>query len=152
MATIWSRHATPKKPKVLSEKHVSKQTVYYNTIADQVESASLEDKAVIAFKAVYQLSGRKGQAPCAIHGDTPKERTSKLWQYFKNLLSAKQPIISKQKETLFNRCLINSTPYTINEIRNSAKKPEKQQTNWNRWNTTWTPKDCRNPGKTPSNS
>ena len=64
--------------KNLAQPYVTKQSEYYNRIAEEVENVSIENKVAAAFKAVDLLTGRKARIPCGIAGNSPEERTAKL--------------------------------------------------------------------------
>ena len=57
-----------------------------------------------------------------VGGSSPEERTAKLRNHFKNLLSAEEPAVNEEVRTIFDELPINTAPFTLDEIEASAAK------------------------------
>ena len=91
-----SKRITVECDKKLSELYTQKQENYYNSITENIELTSHENKDKEAFKAINHLTGRKTRAPCEVTGNSPEERTQKIQNRFKELLTAEEPPVTKE--------------------------------------------------------
>lgn len=108
--------------KEFSELYTQKQENYYNSIAENIELTSRENKAKEAFKAINNLTGRKRRTPCGVTGNSPEERIQKRQNHFKELLPAKEPPVTKEVREVLEDLPIPTEPFTLEESRTAANE------------------------------
>ena len=96
-----------------SELYTQMQENYYNSRTENVALTSHENNANEAFRAINHLTGRKKRTPCGVTGNSPEERTQKLRNHLKELLTAEEAPVTKEVQKVLEGLPIPTEPFTL---------------------------------------